>query len=118
MVQVSKLTLAPAEKAGIEYIENGENIFVPIKNCEVQQSTDILDHSGNEFYFYDVILTKTGIGVLVLCDGGLGLASWVNGAYHCFCSISKSELEYSEIIGNIYEESLALEEAPPLSQSA
>lgn len=110
MVNVTKLTLAPSEDAGIEYIDHGQTIFAPMRDCELQQSVNVYDHSGNEFYFYDVILTKTGIGVLVLCDGNLGLASWVNGAYHCFCSISKSELECSEIIGNIYEESFLLAE--------
>src|SRR5688500_6860141 len=104
MVNVSKLSLAPAEEAGIEYIENGQKQFVAMKDCEVQPSVNIFDHSGNEYYFYDVILTKTSIGVLVLCDGNLGLASWINGAYHCFCNISKLELESSEIIGHIYED--------------
>lgn len=108
MVDVTRLTLAPAEEAGIEYMQNGQSTFVPIRECEIRQSVNILDHSGNEYYLYDVILTKTGIGVLVFCDGNLGLASWVNGAYHCFCSIGKSELECSEIIGNIYEESFLL----------
>jgi hypothetical protein len=110
MVKVTKLSLAPAEEAGIEYLENGQKVFIPMKDVEVQQSVNILDHSGNEYYFYDVILTKTGIGVLVLCDGNLGLASWIKGAYHCFCSISKSELECSEIMGHIYEESPVLAE--------
>ena len=108
MVDVSKLSLAPAEEAGIEYVEDGRNIFIPIKDCEVQQSVNIQDHSGNEYYLYDVILTKTAIDVLVLCDGNLGLASWINGAYHCFCNISKSELESSEILGHIYEDNCLL----------
>ncbi|HEY0668386.1 MAG TPA: YopX family protein [Sphingobacteriaceae bacterium] len=108
MVKVSKLILEPEEEAGIEYTENGQKKFVAMKDCEVQQSINIFDHSGNEYYFYDVILTKTGIGVLVLCDGNLGLASWINGAYHCFCNISKSELEHSEILGHIYEDSSVL----------
>jgi hypothetical protein len=110
MVEVCKLLLNPAEEAGIEYLENGQSVFVPMKDCEVQQSVNIFDHSGNEFYFYDVILTKTTIGVLVLCDGNLGLASWINGAYHCFCAISKAELEASEILGHIYEDSSILME--------
>ncbi|HXH99500.1 MAG TPA: YopX family protein [Sphingobacteriaceae bacterium] len=111
MVSVSTLSLAPATDAGIEYIEDGQKCFAPMKDCEVQYSVDIQDHSGNEYYFCDVIMTKTTIGVLVCCDGNLGLASWVNGAYHCFCSISKAELEASEIMGNIYEEnSLLIEE--------
>ena len=104
MVQVARLSLAPESDIGIEYLENGQARFVPIRDCEIQQGLDIFDHSGNRFYFYDVILTKTSIGVLVLCDGSLGLASWVGGAYHCFCSISRAELEASEIMGNIYEE--------------
>ncbi|HEY0895177.1 MAG TPA: hypothetical protein VGE15_01365 [Sphingobacteriaceae bacterium] len=104
MVPVAKLSLAPESEAGIEYLEDGQARFVPIRECEIQQALDIFDHSGNRFHFYDVILTRTNIGVLVLCDGNLGLASWVSGAYHCFCSITKAELEASEIMGNIYEE--------------
>lgn len=110
MVKVWQLSLSPPEDAGITYMENGQKVFVPTKECEVQQSVNIFDHSGNEYYFYDIILTKSGIGVLVLCDGNLGLASWINGAYHCFCSISKSELETAEILGHIYEESSLLVE--------
>lgn len=104
MVPVAKLSLAPESDAGIEYLDDGQARFVPIRDCEIQQALDIYDHSGNRLYFYDVILTKTGIGVLVLCDGNLGLASWVGGGYHCFCSISKAELEASEVMGNIYED--------------
>ena len=101
MVPVARLTLMPENEAGIEYLENGTSHFVPMKECEIQQALDIFDHSGNQYHFYDVILTKTSIGVLVLCEGNLGLATWVGAAYHCFCSISKAELETSEIMGNI-----------------
>jgi hypothetical protein len=111
MVPVAKLCLAPESETGIEYLDNGQARFIPVRDCEIQQALDIFDHSGNQFYFYDVILTKTGIGVLVLCEGNLGLASWTGGAYHCFCSITKQELESSEIMGNIYEDA-AEEEAP------
>lgn len=104
MVRVARLTLQPESEAGIEYLEDGESRFVSIKDCEIQQALDIFDHSGNQYYFCDIILTKTSIGVLVLCDGNLGLASWMGGVYHCFCSVSTTELEASEIMGNIYEE--------------
>jgi len=112
MVEVAQLTLAPESEAGVEYLENGERKFVPIRECEVQQALDIFDHSGNQYHFYDIILTKSSIGVLVLCDGNLGLATWMGSAYHCFCSISKSELEASEIMGNIYEEVDISDEIP------
>lgn len=110
MVEVARLHLAPPDKQGIEYDENGSMHFIPIRDCEVQSALDIFDHSGNQYYFYDVILSKTVIGVLVLCDGNLGLATWIGGAYHCFCSTSREELEAAEIMGNIYEDTLLSEE--------
>lgn len=111
MVEVSALHLLPAEEQGIEYLDKGAARFIPLRNCEIQQALDIFDHSGSQYHFFDIVLTKTAIGVLVLCDGNLGLATWMGSTYHCFCGTTKEELESAEIIGNIYEDPMVNEES-------
>jgi len=70
----------------------------------VGQFTGLKDRNGKDVYFSDVIKHPSGgLGVVVWMDDRLGIASGSINDYHAIDQIDYSEINQSEVVGNIHE---------------